>query len=82
MSTSRPIDKVQPDLCDLLEEQTEESEYYVKGKQIADDVDSSAKQIGSLMSRFQESYPDDRDVDLSVEKWAYTSATTWRVSRQ
>lgn len=48
---------------------------YVKGKFIADDVDLSPKEIGALMVQLQDTVP-----GLTIEKWSYTSATTWRVS--
>lgn len=49
-------------------------EVYVKGKHIADDVDLSPHEIGALLSELS-----DAAGDIEVEKWAYTSATTWRV---
>lgn len=49
-------------------------ELYVKGKHIADDVDLSPHEIGAILSELQDACP-----DVEVEKWAYTSATTWRV---
>lgn len=48
---------------------------YVKGRSIADDVDLSPQEIGSILSDLQ-----DAALDLEVEKWAYTTATTWRIS--
>ncbi|MCU4799910.1 hypothetical protein OB920_05960 [Halobacteria archaeon HArc-gm2] len=59
----------------LAEETADQGELYVKGKFIADDVDMSPQAIGQLMIRLQESAP-----DLEIEKWSYTSATTWRVT--
>ncbi len=52
-----------------------DGDLYVKGKFIADDVDLSPKEIGALMVQLQRS-----DSALEIEKWSYTSATTWRVS--
>ncbi|SDQ53256.1 DUF7123 family protein [Natronobacterium texcoconense] len=49
---------------------------YVKGKFIADDVDLSPKEIGALMVQLQDSAD-----ELEIEKWSYTSATTWRVAK-
>jgi len=57
------------------EETAEQGELYVKGKFIADDVDLSPQAIGQLMVRLQESAS-----GLEIEKWSYTSATTWRVT--
>jgi hypothetical protein len=59
----------------LAEETAEQGELYVKGKFIADDVDLSPQAIGQLMVRLQESAS-----GLEIEKWSYTSATTWRVT--
>ena len=59
-----------------LRQRAEDGEVYVKGKFIADDVGLSPKEIGALMVKLQDS-----GGDLEVEKWSYTSATTWRVSR-
>jgi hypothetical protein len=58
-----------------LRERAADGEFYCKSKFIADDVDMSASQIGNLM-------PDlDAEAEgLTVERWAYTNATTWRVA--
>ncbi|WP_290812103.1 hypothetical protein [Halovivax sp.] len=61
-------------LKQYLREQAADGEMYFKGKFIADDVGLSPKEIGALMVRLAES-----DDELEVEKWSYTSATTWRV---
>jgi len=52
-----------------------EGEVYVKSKFIADDVGLSPKEIGALMVKLRDSA-----ADLKIEKWSYTSATTWRVA--
>ncbi|AUX07744.1 hypothetical protein AArcSl_0086 [Halalkaliarchaeum desulfuricum] len=51
-----------------------DGELYFKSKFIADDVDLSAKEIGALMVQLEGAVP-----DLTIERWSYTSATTWRV---
>ncbi|WP_254864289.1 DUF7123 family protein [Halovivax gelatinilyticus] len=61
-------------LKQYLHERAADGEMYFKGKFIADDVGLSPKEIGALMVRLSESAD-----DLKVEKWSYTSATTWRV---
>ncbi len=59
----------------LLQEVSENGgELYIKGKFISGDVGLSPKEIGQLMPQLQEKH--DR---LDVERWSYTSATTWRV---
>lgn len=62
-------------LRQYLREQVVDGEIYFKSKFIADDVGLSPKEIGALMVKLRESAP-----DLQIEKWSYTSATTWRVS--
>ena len=51
-----------------------DGELYFKGKFIADEVELSPKEIGALMAQLEGAVP-----DLAIEKWSYTSATTWRV---
>lgn len=59
-----------------LRKQTEsEGELYFKSKFIAEDVGLSSKEIGALMVQLEESA-----VDLEIERWSYTSATTWRIA--
>ncbi|WP_232686602.1 DUF7123 family protein [Halobacterium zhouii] len=58
----------------FLREKAEDGELYFKSKFIADEVDLSPKEIGALMVKLSKSA-----TDLEIEKWSYTSATTWRV---
>lgn len=58
----------------LSEKARSEGEVYFKSKFIADEVGLSPKEIGALMVQLKEGTP-----DLEIEKWSYTSATTWRV---
>jgi len=57
-----------------LRQKASDGEVYFKSKFIADEVDLSPKEIGALMVKLRESA-----TDLEIEKWSYTSATTWRV---
>ena len=57
-----------------LAEKARDGELYFKSKFIADDVGLSPKEIGALMVNLSESCS-----ELEIEKWSYTSATTWRV---
>jgi CRP-like cAMP-binding protein len=61
-------------LRQYLLDRAQDGELYFKSKFIADDVGLSPKEIGALMIKLR-----DEATDLSVEKWSYTSATTWRV---
>jgi len=57
-----------------LAEKARDGELYFKSKFIADEVGLSPKEIGALMVKLSKS-----STDLEIEKWSYTSATTWRV---
>lgn len=72
-SEAEPQDK-EARLKSYLREKAADGELYFKSKFIADDVDLSPKEIGALMVKLSKSA-----TDLDVEKWSYTSATTWRV---
>ena len=61
-------------LKQYLLEKAENGELYFKSKFIADEVGLSPKEIGALMVKLRDSAS-----ELTVEKWSYTSATTWRV---
>ena len=58
----------------FLREKAAEGEMYFKSKFIADEVGLSPKEIGALMVKLK-----DTATDIEIEKWSYTSATTWRV---
>ncbi|WP_430505323.1 DUF7123 family protein [Haloparvum sp. PAK95] len=64
-------------LAEYLRREAADGEIYVKAKFIADDVDLSPKEIGARMTQLQESLS-----DLSIEKWSYTGATTWRIATE
>ena len=61
-------------LTEYLRQRAADGEVYFKSKFIADEVGLSPKEIGALMVQLSDSTP-----DLEIEKWSYTSATTWRV---
>jgi len=48
---------------------------YFKSRLIADDLDLSAKEVGANMTAVA-----DAAVDIDVEKWGYSSGTTWMVT--
>jgi hypothetical protein len=70
---SEPQDK-EARLKSYLREKAADGELYFKSKFIADEVGLSPKEIGALMVKLSKSA-----TELEVEKWSYTSATTWRV---
>jgi hypothetical protein len=61
-------------LKSFLAEKAADGEMYFKSKFIAEEVGLSPKEIGALMVKLKESAS-----EIQVEKWSYTSATTWRV---
>lgn len=48
---------------------------YFKSRLIADDLDMSAKEVGANMTPIREG-----DYGVNVEKWGYSSGTTWKVT--
>jgi len=57
-----------------LREEAEEQTYF-KSRLIADDLDMSAKEVGTNMTAIEQG-----EFDISVEKWGYSSGTTWMVT--
>ena len=49
---------------------------YFKSRLIAEEVGLSAKEVGSNMRALL-----DGDVGITIEKWGYSSGTTWKVTR-
>ena len=47
---------------------------YFKSRNIGDELDLSAKEVGANMPAIE-----DADHDLDVERWGYSSSTTWKV---
>jgi hypothetical protein len=78
--TALPNDETTPPdkeerLRSYLRSKAADGEVYFKSKFIADDIGLSPKEIGALMVKLK-----DAGSDLEIEKWSYTSATTWRVA--
>ena len=57
-------------LCEHADTQT-----YFKSRLIADELDMSAKEVGTNMTAIAEG-----EFDVAVEKWGYSSSTTWMVT--
>ncbi len=57
-------------LADHADEQT-----YFKSRLIAEDLGLSAKEVGANMRAVR-----DADTKLTIEKWGYSSGTTWMVT--
>lgn len=61
-------------ILDYLREEAATRTYF-KSRLIAEDLDMSAKEVGANMSPICEG-----EFDLTVEKWGYSSGTTWMVT--
>jgi hypothetical protein len=48
---------------------------YFKSRLIAEELELSAKEVGTNMTAIAEG-----DVGIDVEKWGYSSSTTWMVT--
>ena len=48
---------------------------YFKSRLIGDDLGMTAKEVGTNMTAIA-----DGEFDIDVEKWGYSSSTTWKVS--
>ncbi|KAB1196982.1 MULTISPECIES: hypothetical protein [Haloferax] len=55
--------------------QNAESQMYFKSRLIAEDLDLTSKEVGANMRPIL-----DGDFDVTVEKWGYSSGTTWKVT--
>ena len=57
-----------------LRAKADDGPVFVKSKFMAEELPLSAREIGSVLGKIEQA-----DTTLQVEKWSYTSATTWRV---
>ncbi|SEH38527.1 MULTISPECIES: hypothetical protein [Halopenitus] len=53
-----------------------DTQTYFKSRLIADELGLSAKEVGANLRTVRQA-----DTDLSIEKWGYSSGTTWMVER-
>jgi len=64
----------QREILDYLRENADTQTYF-KSRLIGDELDMSAKEVGTNMTPLQEG-----EFDIDVEKWGYSSSTTWMVT--
>jgi len=69
---SKKLTRIKSYLTDQIDEG---KSTYVKSKAIAASVNLSAKEVGHALPRL------DDDDEFDVEKWAYSTSTTWKVTR-
>jgi hypothetical protein len=59
----------------LRDHASTEGPVYLKSRGVAADLDMTAKEVGANMRTVLAA-----DLDLTVEKWGYSSGTTWMVT--
>jgi hypothetical protein len=52
-----------------------DTQTYFKSRCIGEDLDMSAKEVGTNMPAIRSG-----EFDIDVEKWGYSSSTTWKVT--
>ena len=62
-------------ILEFLEERAD-TETYFKSRLIGDELGLSAKEVGTNMAAIQNG-----EFGVDVEKWGYSSSTTWKVTR-
>ncbi|MEM4781460.1 MAG: hypothetical protein QXG03_07885 [Halalkalicoccus sp.] len=69
------LNETQQRILQYLREHAD-SQTYFKSRLIAEDLGLTAKEVGTNMSALRSG-----EFGLSVEKWGYSSSTTWMVSQ-
>ena len=64
----------QREILSYLRENSDTQTYF-KSRLIGEELDMSAKEVGTNMTALEE-----QDVGLDIEKWGYSSSTTWMVT--
>ncbi len=62
-------------ILSYLREHADEQTYF-KSRLIGEALDLSPKEVGTNMTAIQQG-----DFDVDVEKWGYSSSTTWKVTQ-
>ncbi|WP_435344991.1 DUF7123 family protein [Haloarchaeobius sp. HRN-SO-5] len=73
VATSDLSDK-QYRILEYLREKAQTKTYF-KSRLIGDELGMTAKEVGTNMTAIQRG-----EFDVDVEKWGYSSSTTWKVS--
>lgn len=75
-STTLPesLSEKQRRICAYLQENADDQTYF-KSRLIAEDLGLSAKEVGANMRAIRSA-----ETDLEIEKWGYSSGTTWMVT--
>ncbi|WP_135819952.1 DUF7123 family protein [Halostella litorea] len=73
-STAPDLTDKQERILDYLRENADTKTYF-KSRLIGEDLNMTAKEVGTNMTAIQNG-----DADVDVEKWGYSSSTTWKVT--
>jgi hypothetical protein len=73
-TTPETLTEKQQQILAYLREHADERTYF-KSRLIGDELDMSAKEVGTNMPAIQNG-----EFDVDVEKWGYSSSTTWKVT--
>ncbi|WP_436901387.1 DUF7123 family protein [Halovenus halobia] len=68
------LSEKQHQILEFLRDEADDKTYF-KSRLIADELDMSAKEVGTNMTAIERG-----EFDISVEKWGYSSSTTWMVT--
>lgn len=74
VDTATTLSEKQQRILRYLENNADEQTYF-KSRLIADELGMSAKEVGTNMKAIEGG-----EFDVSVEKWGYSSSTTWMVT--
>lgn len=76
MATGTDLTDKQRRILSYLRDETTGRSYF-KSRLIGDELDMTAKEVGTNMTAIA-----DGDFELTVERWGYSSGTTWMVSTE
>lgn len=74
-ATATDLSEKQRCILRYLRQHADEQTYF-KSRLIGEELGLSAKEVGTNMTAICEG-----DVEVDVEKWGYSSGTTWKVTR-
>lgn len=74
IATEKTLTDKQRRILRYLREEGETNTYF-KSRHIGDDLGMTAKEVGTNMTPIL-----DGEFDVAVEKWGYSSSTTWKVT--
>ena len=73
-TTDTHLSEKQRRILEFLQDNADTQTYF-KSRLIGNELGLSAKEVGTNMTAIE-----DGEFDVDVEKWGYSSATTWKVT--